>query len=309
MRCPPFVVALLAHALALPPSLAVAAPQEAPPATQQTEVPTFGVGTAAVTLDVVVRDKKGRAVRDLRASDFAVFEDGVKQTIESFRVFGRIRDDVADEAPKAASAPSPASPSAAPAPPPTEARPQVIAFVFDRLSADARNTAHKAAMTYLDQGHVDGDFVGFFAIDLALRTIQPFRKEPARIRLGDERAVSQANTQFSSDRGQARDLAEAVMGAEGVADAVAGATPTGPGAGSAGAGIAGSAASAAISQAVASRQLMMLRSFEALERDQQGFASTNGLLAVVNGLKDLPGRKTVENITSTGITPSGSVTT
>ncbi|PYP99118.1 MAG: hypothetical protein DMF82_25800, partial [Acidobacteria bacterium] len=29
------------------------------------------------------------------------------------------------------------------------------------------------------------------------------------------------------------------------------------------------------------------------ERDQQGYASTNGLLAVVNGLKSLPGRKTV----------------
>jgi VWFA-related protein len=293
MRCTPFVVALLAHALALPPSLAVAVLQEAPPAAQQTEVPTFGVGTAAVTLDVVVRDKKGRAVRDLKASDFAVFEDGVKQTIESFRVFGRPRDDAADETPKAASAPSPASPSAPPAPSPTETRPQVIAFVFDRLSADARNTAHKAALTYLDQGHVEGDFVGIFAIDLALRTIQPFTKEPALIRLGLERAVSQANTQFSSDRGQARELAEAAMSAEGATDAIAGATPSGPGAGSAGSAIAGAAASAAIAQAVASRQLTMLRSFEALERDQQGFASTNGLLAVVNGLKELPGRKTV----------------
>ena len=37
----------------------------------------------------------------------------------------------------------------------------------------------------------------------------------------------------------------------------------------------------------------MLRTFDALERDQQGFATTNGLLAVVNGLKAIPGRKTV----------------
>jgi hypothetical protein len=37
----------------------------------------------------------------------------------------------------------------------------------------------------------------------------------------------------------------------------------------------------------------MQRSFESLERDQQGYASTNGLLAVVSGLKSLPGRKTV----------------
>jgi hypothetical protein len=37
----------------------------------------------------------------------------------------------------------------------------------------------------------------------------------------------------------------------------------------------------------------MLRTFDALERDQQGYATTNGLLAVVNGLKAIPGRKTV----------------
>ena len=37
----------------------------------------------------------------------------------------------------------------------------------------------------------------------------------------------------------------------------------------------------------------MMRTFDALERDQQGYASTNGLLSVVNGLKSLPGRKTV----------------
>jgi hypothetical protein len=37
----------------------------------------------------------------------------------------------------------------------------------------------------------------------------------------------------------------------------------------------------------------MLRSVEALERDQQGYASTNGLLPVVTGLRSLPGRKTV----------------
>jgi hypothetical protein len=37
----------------------------------------------------------------------------------------------------------------------------------------------------------------------------------------------------------------------------------------------------------------MLDSFEVLERDQQGYATSNGLLAVVNSLKLMPGRKTV----------------
>ena len=37
----------------------------------------------------------------------------------------------------------------------------------------------------------------------------------------------------------------------------------------------------------------MLQALEELERDQQGLATTNGLLALVNGLRTFPGRKAV----------------
>src|SRR5258706_155722 len=64
MKWTPVVVAMLVGALALPPPAVVARPQEVASAPQKPEeVPTFGVGTTAVTLDVVVRAKKGRAVR------------------------------------------------------------------------------------------------------------------------------------------------------------------------------------------------------------------------------------------------------
>src|SRR6266545_5871158 len=91
MRRSPLVVAVLVNALALPAVPVVAAGPQAAPAVPRRpeEVPTFGVGTAAVTLDVVVRDKKGRAVRDLKASDFEVYEDGVRQTVDSFRLHGK----------------------------------------------------------------------------------------------------------------------------------------------------------------------------------------------------------------------------
>jgi len=42
-----------------------------------------------------------------------------------------------------------------------------------------------------------------------------------------------------------------------------------------------------------SSELAMLQALETLERDQQGLATTNGLLALVSGLKTLPGRKAV----------------
>jgi VWFA-related protein len=294
------LVVVLVGALTLPPVQAAATgPQAAPPAKQKPEeVPTFGVGTAAVTLDIVVRDRKGRAVRDLKASDFEVFEDGVRQTVDSFQVFGKPLDEGAAEQPRAAAAPVTAAPVAtaahqAPAASPAEDRPQVIAFVFDRLSANARNMAHKAALTYLDGGHVEGDLVGVFTIDLALRTILPFTRDAGLIRAGLERAASQANTDFASNREQMRGLVDAMSTAEQTTDAASGAAPSGPGAGQLGSAIGAAAGAAALNQAVSSIQVQMLRSFEALERDQQGYASTNSLLAVVNGLKDLPGRKTV----------------
>ena len=195
------VVPLCAALVAQPPVAAPASAQEPPPAGQQ--IPTFTVGTSAVTLDVVVRDKKDKAVRDLRAADFEVYEDGVLQRVESFEVFGRPIDEPASPPTSVATAPS-ATPAAAAAPTPAAsgpsvgARPQVIAFVFDRLGPEARNTAQKAAMTYVDKGRVEGDLVGVFGIDLALRTLQPFTSDVELIRSGLERAASQGNTQASA---------------------------------------------------------------------------------------------------------------
>src|SRR5262245_64516523 len=73
------------------------------------------VGTVELLRDVVVKDKRGRAVTDLASADFEVLEDGVKQPIESFR---QITRNSAGEAGKAnsavqetASAPASATPS------------------------------------------------------------------------------------------------------------------------------------------------------------------------------------------------------
>lgn len=288
---------LLLHALPIHPLLAAtAAPQELPPGPSSSqELPTFGVGTSAVTLDIVVRDKKGHAVRDLKASDFEVLEDGVKQRPESFEIYGRPPADAVTAEAKATvpSAPSPtATPAAAPsapASPEPAVRPQVIAFVFDRLGTDARKIAHTAALTYLDKGHVEGDLVAVFTIDLALRNLQPFTSETFLIRTALDKAAAQGNTAFANNGQARRDLIDIVAAGE---SATAGAG-VGAGQGSSSSAIGGAAAAGALNQAVASIQAGMLRNFEALERDQQGYASTNGLLAVVSGLKSLAGRKTV----------------
>jgi VWFA-related protein len=295
---------LLAVSLAVGPgAIPIAGAQQAP----EREQPVFGVEAAAVQLDVVVRDKKGRPVRDLAASDFEVFEDGARQTIASFRVMDAGQPTPAGpdtataaageptatasstppapmaEGAAASATPAPAAAAGAPAQP--GAAPMVIAFVFDRLSVAARALAQKAALTYADRGYVSGDLVGVFSIDLALRTLQPFTNDRAAMRLAFQRAASQAHTAFASERADGRRQLDNVMNYE---DSLSALSSGGD------AAAAGTQAQViAVEMAFQALQHRMNRAFDAMERDQQGFASTNGLLAVVTGLKALPGRKTV----------------
>ena len=51
---------------------------------QAQETPTFSVGVNVVNILANVRDKHGAIIRDLRQSDFAVFEDGRAQAIRYF---------------------------------------------------------------------------------------------------------------------------------------------------------------------------------------------------------------------------------
>src|ERR1041385_1234210 len=62
-------------------SAASAAPQLPPP-----QQPSIQVGAEEVVLDVVVRDKKGKLLRELGPADFEVSDNGAKQTIRSVRL-------------------------------------------------------------------------------------------------------------------------------------------------------------------------------------------------------------------------------
>ena len=60
---------------------------ELPPAEPdaEEEAPAFPSGIEVVTVDVVVVDKDGRAVPGFERSDFAVYEDGQRQTVSGFQ--------------------------------------------------------------------------------------------------------------------------------------------------------------------------------------------------------------------------------
>jgi VWFA-related protein len=67
--------------------------QQAPPPTSSaqttTQRPTFVSQIDAVTLDVIVRDKRGQFLPDLKREDFIVLEDGVPQELlEPYLIYG-----------------------------------------------------------------------------------------------------------------------------------------------------------------------------------------------------------------------------
>src|SRR6266581_7923619 len=74
---------LLGAAPALLVAFALPTGAQDPPPELQAQV--FRVEAEVVMLDLVVRDRKGRTVRDLRPEELQVFEDGVRQEPSGFR--------------------------------------------------------------------------------------------------------------------------------------------------------------------------------------------------------------------------------
>jgi VWFA-related protein len=279
------ILVLLAVAAAGLPSLA----QTTQNKDQQEEV--VRVGANEVVLDVVVRDKKGRVVKDLSPSDFEVYEDGVRQNVTSFRLVTR----------GAGASPSDGRVGAGAGPPPAASpntpgaagrgveRVGAVALVFDRLSPESRVRARQAALAYLGGGLTPEDLVGVFGIDLSLRVYQPFTNNEQLVRRGIEGAGSQNSAPNVS---RAQEIAAAAQNTSQIQSA-ADQTQAGAGPGSSDAQSMGGTGATMMDLAAAEMTQRSLETFDMLERNQQGYATTNALLAVINSLARLPGRKTL----------------
>jgi VWFA-related protein len=262
--------------------LAVIAAEGQQPAPQRSGAVNAGV--TAVLVDVVVRDRRGQPVRDLKPSDFQVTEDGVPQSIGSFSpVF-----DGTGTAPPSPAQPSGTAPAAAVgSPAPTDSGPTVTALVFDRLSPEARRLAVDAAQGYLGQEQDTPTYTGIFGIDLGLTPYAPFTRNGRVLRQALGRIASRASASFNNPEAQER-KANADLQAATASAAAEGARAAGGGAGTSSA-----MGTAAGDAKLAQMESRMLQQFDVMERDEQGYSSTNGLFAIIGALRGLPGRKSL----------------
>jgi VWFA-related protein len=252
--------------------------------------PRIRIGTAEVTIDIVVRDKKGRPVKDLTASEFEVYEDGVRQQIESFRLAERETETKTninrEKDTPPASTKSPGISSDKPV------NPGVIALVFDRLSPDARSMARKAAVAYAEKGLTTNDFTGVFAIDMSLLSLQQYTDDPQLVKQAIERATTRSTSTFASTNDQVRNLTERGAALQSRSETAQGSTSA-SGAGGSAAATGEATGRAGLELAFTQMQIRMFETIETLERNYQGHATANSLLALVNSMRNMPGRKTV----------------
>jgi len=228
---------------------------------------TFAVSAERVKVDLVVRDRKGAILRGLGAADLEVYEDGVRQDVESFDYAERRGGETTAGA-------RPATP------------PAVVAVVFDRLSPGARSFAQQAVIGYLDRAQASKAWMGVFSIDRGLTTLHQFTDDRDALGRSLDRALSLASTSAAGVRER-----------DSIRNAYAGLS-TGIGQ----AHVASAELSGVPECRNAEDELIrhleildsrLVEAFESLERDEQGFAVLHALLALVGGLEAVPGRKAV----------------
>jgi VWFA-related protein len=266
-------------------ALAVATAGASP---QEQQDSRFKAAATAVTVDVVVRDQRGRPVINLERADFQLLEDDVPQQIRDFTVVGGSPEALSTSKAKSANARSAeALPGAAQAAA-TTAAPTLVALVFDRLSPEARALAHKGALAYLDTNRAQ-DFAGVFISDLSLVTLQAFTTDRALVKKAIDEAATRVTGGFDRLRIAPRGFGDPDPGVPPTASAESEgrANPTNPN--NTNTVDPGGTPMRRVSN-MADR---MERQFEAMARDQQGHATINALMAVISGLGELPGRKTV----------------
>jgi VWFA-related protein len=247
--------------------------------TQKKQDETVRLETRLVTLDVIVKDKKGKRVTDLKAEDFSVFEDGVAQKVEFFSP--PLGGDDASQPKGVEPATSGVSNSE-----PTN----IISLVLDGATTDPVNfkQVREATLKYLQERITGADTVGMFSIANDLQLLQPFTRDKAKliaaVEKGDALPVSNKNL----ERGQ---LADGIAETKAKLDRLGGADAPAPGS---------EGAEAMIANRVL-QQFTLLRSQLSLQQARPVLAA---LAAICSSQRGVTGKKTIVLFSQGFVTPA-----
>src|SRR5579871_2061137 len=263
------IVALVAS------GLSAQAPTPAAPAPD--DKASFKAGAEETVLDVVVRDKKGRLVKDLKESDFTVIDNGTPRPVKSFRLVegteainstgGRMQLDPLRQL-------------------------RLITLVFQGGDQNAKKLARDAAFELIKGELAQNVYISVMAIDHKLQALQPFTNDRQLLHKAISRATASVND-YTNDTIQVRKDLEQLLGPAqgGDTSATGRANQLTSAAGSASGP--GAANSSGAQAAMAQLMVTILKNAQSDESQDWSRASVFPLLDLVKEQYRLPGRKTI----------------
>ena len=231
-----------------------------------------------VSVDVLVKDKKGKAVTDLKAEDFTISENGVPQQIEFF--------DSPLNSSNESSQPTTATGSLPPKQPNPSGLPRnIIALVLDGQSTEVANLKHvrEGMEKYIRERISDSDSVAIFSISAGLQLLQPFTQDKAKLIAAVEKAYDSSTVSKTSEaRGLSEDIRSLRDQIASGPELIGGTTP--------GVGVSNSMAAQALIARHVLEQYIQLRSTLSAQQTRPVLAA---LAAISEGLRSIPGKKTL----------------
>jgi VWFA-related protein len=255
-----------------------------------------------VNLDVIVKDKKGKVITDLKPEDFKVYENGVPQKIEFFdsTLTGGKKaghpTNATDRLGESAGRESQRGVAPESKPRNTYGLPRnIISLVMDGQSTDLSNLKHArdGIVKYIRERITDSDSVAVFSISGDLQLWQPFTQDKAKLLAAVDKAYTSS---IVSKTSEGRNLAENInsirerlarypkqIGPDSADD-----TPTVDISG--GAALAGSAEAQIMIDRRILEQYLIMRSALGAQQSRPVLAA---LAAICEGLRPIPVKKTL----------------
>jgi VWFA-related protein len=138
-----------------------------------------------VLLDLIVRDARGRIVTGLKPAEVAVYEDGVRQDVRSFRLVAgsEVRIEDGKQAAEVQAAGARFSGSNAARPPFNPLRTvNVVCLILNDLNPETRALAFHSARNFVNEELRPNTFIGVFSLDSSgLRPVYPFSNNRERL--------------------------------------------------------------------------------------------------------------------------------
>ncbi|HJY30571.1 MAG TPA: VWA domain-containing protein [Pyrinomonadaceae bacterium] len=235
-----------------------------------------------VNIDVIVKDKKGKYISDLKPEDFVVTENGQPQKIEFFDA------PLAHDATRKAGEAAIVEPSA-----PTTAPRNYVSLVLDFQTTDITSLkgVREGAIKYVREQVTDADAVAVLTVTHGLQLVQTFTQDKARLIA----ALENLGAAPDSKNFEGRDIGENIAN---LRDSLKGAPET---TGNINSPAGGSAMARVMIMRRVLAQFIQLRTALSLQQSRPVLAA---LAALAEGLRPIPGKKTLVLFSQGFVTPA-----